>query len=100
MANLRNVDAGGFLDASRERVCEFVEDALKDLKNIKVNVTFYGDFELGENLEEKEFSANYEDIFRTTSLRKWFDKVRSEILTSIDDFEVQRESKQNFYRSI
>ena len=45
VANLRNVDIGGFLDASRERVCDFVKDALKDLKNIKVNVTFYGDFE-------------------------------------------------------
>ena len=43
----RNVDVGGFLDASRDKVCGFVKNA--------VNV--YGDSESGENLEEKQFSV-------------------------------------------
>ena len=73
-------------------MCDFVKVALNDLKNIKVNVTFYGDFELMEKLEEKQFTVKYDEIFRTTNSVKWFDKVKEEILSSIDDFEVQRES--------
>ena len=92
VANLRNFDVDGFFDASRDKVCDFVKVALNDLKNIKVNVTFYGDFELMEKLEEKQFTVKYDEIFRTTNLVKWFDKVKEEILSSIDDFEVQRES--------
>ena len=37
VANLRNVDANIFLDASENVIRSFVEKALKELKNIKVN---------------------------------------------------------------
>ena len=92
VANLRNVDANIFLDASEKVICDFVEKSLKELKNIKVNVTFYGDFELAEKIEEKQFSVKYTEIFRTTNLSRWFAHTKEEILAAIDDFEVQRES--------
>ena len=99
VVNLKNIDPISFLHNSKDSVLNFIRDIRSVHHCLKFNLTFFGNFELQESNEEKQFTVKYKEIYKTSNLENWYDKAKNEILSSMDDFQFQQKSAWTFKES-
>ena len=87
VTNIKYIVLKKSLNAAKKIYINYVNDAIKRHKFIKVDFVYYGVFAVKDREEEKTFNLPNEELCYTSNLDKWYlTKVVDALLTDIEQF--------------